>query len=85
MSCPLFCSEDSVGSSQGLGRELRARGAAWALGQVVCGQATIMSSGASSSQSYWSRLTFLIQKVACPQAKSSCLVAPWDRPSEPRF
>lgn len=85
MSCPLFCSEDSVGSSQDLRQEIRAWGAAWPLGQVVCGQATVRSSRASSSQSYWSWLNFLIQKVACPRIKSSCLVAPWDQPSETQF
>lgn len=86
MSCPLFCSEDGVRSSQDLRQELRARGVACSLALGSgCGQATIRSSRASSSQSYWSWLNFLIQKVACPRIKSSCRVAPWDQPSETQF
>lgn len=83
---PYYSVRGQRGELPGPRQELRARGAAWPLGQAeVCGHATIRSSGASSSQAYWSRLTFLVQKAPCPWTKSSCLVAARDWPSEPRF
>lgn len=78
------CSGDSVGSCQGQAGAQGNGGAAWPVGWVeVCGQATTRFPEASSSRSYGSRLTFLIQKDPHPWTRGSCLGLPRTCPVSP--